>query len=506
MRVREVLIHALMMSALASGFAAYALPRSGAGDVSVSQATAGAEQNLGFDDVLVQYQNLKIREILFPDVPKSWDQNSLLQLLPLKTGEPLDRENIRKSIRILFATKRFADIQIAAERAGSDEVSISIETVSNYFIGEVRVEGEPNRPASGQIVNASKLQLGELYTQEKVDAGLKNIQQLMNENGYYRSSVKVEETKQEDAQQITVVFSIKPGEQAHVGQVNVIGSQIFSRDEIEDITKMHAGDPVTVQRVSGALDRLRKKYQKQNRWLAQAAISKRTYRPTTNAVDFDFTIDAGPMVSITAEGFKISRSVLKQDIPVYEENALDDDLLNEGRRNLLNYLQARGYFEAKVSYTKKSDPTGAHLRIIYDVDAGPVHKLVKVEISGSMNHDKGLPEEMLRSHMQTVPAGRLLSHGRYSQALLYDDVKTLETLYRANGFEQVKITSRVADDYEGKKNVLAVFVDIEVGRQTIVGALHIVGNNAKLQEPFPVLNTAVGQAFADSKIADDREI
>jgi outer membrane protein assembly complex protein YaeT len=40
----------------------------------------------------------------------------------------------------------------------------------------------------------------------------------------------------------------------------------------------------------------------------------------------------------------------------------------------------------------------------------------------------------------------------------------------------------------------------------LVGALHIVGRNAKLPEHFPVLNTEQGQAFADSKIAEDREI
>ncbi len=51
---------------------------------------------------------------------------------------------------------------------------------------------------------------------------------------------------------------------------------------------------------------------------------------------------------LSTEGFKISRGALKKNVPIYEENALDDDLLNEGRRNLINYLQGRGYFAAKV--------------------------------------------------------------------------------------------------------------------------------------------------------------
>lgn len=458
----------------------------------------------GSFDSIARYQGLTIKEILFPNIPASGNPKSLLQLLPLKTGEPLDREHIRQSIQILFATKRFADIQVEAQRAGTNEVSISVETTPNYFIGEVTVDGEPNRPGSSQVIDASKLQLGESFTPEKLDRALKNIKQLMDTNGYYRSSVKAEETRREDTEQIAIVFHLRPRAQAQIGQVNVAGNRIYSRDEIENITKMHPGDLVSVQRISAALDRLRKKYQKQNHWLAQAAISRQTYHPETNTVDFDFTIDPGPSVTIVAEGFHLSRTVLRENVPVFEENALDDDLLNEGRRNLLNYLQARGYFEAKVSFTKQS--VGNQVRVTYKIDAGDLHKLVKVEIAGSSSRNKGLPDEMLRSHMQVMPAGRFLSHGRYSQGLLNDDIHGMEDLYRANGFQQVKITSKVVDDYLGKKNVLAVFLNVDAGPQTLVGALHIIGQHAKLQESFPILNTEQGQAFSDSKVAEDREI
>src|SRR6202022_3473436 len=125
-------------------------------------------------------------------------------------------------------------------------------------------------------------------------------------------------------------------------------------DKMQDIARMHMGDYVSVQRISRALERLRKKYQKQNRLLSQVAISSRNYRPETNTVDYALEIEPGPKVEINVEGFKISRSQLKKNVPVYEENALDDDLLNEGRRNLLNYMQGRGYFDAKVSMQRKS--------------------------------------------------------------------------------------------------------------------------------------------------------
>jgi len=36
-------------------------------------------------------------------------------------------------------------------------------------------------------------------------------------------------------------------------------------------------------------------------------------------------IESGPTVDIAVSGFKIRRGVLKRDVPVYEEGALDDD-------------------------------------------------------------------------------------------------------------------------------------------------------------------------------------
>ena len=81
------------------------------------------------------------------------------------------------------------------------------------------------------------------------------------------------------------------------------------------------------------------------------------------------------------------------------------------------------------------------------------------------------------ARMQVQRAGRLLSHGRYSQSLLVSDQRGLEELYRANGFAQVKITPKVIDNYENVQNQLAVQMFIDEGPQTIVASLQIGGNN-----------------------------
>ncbi len=448
------------------------------------------------------YEGLPIADLRFPDVTSDRDRKQFLQQSGLAQGAPLQREQVRKSIQSLYATGRFADIEVEAQKTSDGMVALIYHTVPNYFIGQVTAEGVPSRPTEGQLVNASKLQLGELFDQEKLDRALRNMNQLMQENGYYRYTIKEEGKKHPDTQQIDIAFHVNSGPQAHIGSVTVTGSTTYSGLEIRDIAKMHSGDPVSAQRVTNALEHLRKKYQKQSHWLAQVTIASRTYHPESNAVDFVFEITSGPRVEITTDGFKISRSVLKRNVPVYQENALDDDLLNEGRRNLLNYLQSRGYFEAKLDYRKRNADDGKVLRVIYRIDSGPRHKLVKIAIAGN-NY---FSEELLRSHMQVQPAGRVLSTGRYSQRLLSDDIRGLEELYRANGFQDVKITSTVQDDYQGQANQLAVDLKIEEGPQTRVGALHISGNQTYTAEKLSsLINTSEGQPFSEFNVSQDRD-
>jgi outer membrane protein insertion porin family len=498
LQLRGTLLTTLIALALAATYAVEA----SAGSTPQSGAIQPASPTMPAQDVMAEYQGLEVAEIRWPDIPSDIDQKRWRALIPQQAGKPLERELIRESIHKLHSTGRFADIRVEAEPTQDGKVNLSFFTVPNYFVGNVDVEGVPNRPTAGQVVNASKFQLGDLFTPDQVDRALTNIKRLMQENGYYRSQVKEQEHRDPARQQIEILFEVNPGPQARVGNVTVTGKPGYSQEQIEKIAKMHPGNPVSVQRITNALDRLRKKYQKQNRLLAQVSISKKSYREEANAVDYTFDIVPGPTVEIVAEGFKIKRGALKQNVPIFEENAVDEDLLNEGRRNLLNYLQGHGYFDAKVSMKQNKDVGGDQLQIIYVIEPGARHRLVKIEFAGN----KYFLTDRLLARMQVRGAARFESRGRYSQGLLNSDIHGLEDLYRANGFEQVKITSTVNDDYQGHENDLALKILVDEGPQTLVGTFHMEGNQAFTEAQLAsFINTAEGQPFSEFDIAQDRD-
>jgi outer membrane protein insertion porin family len=438
------------------------------------------------------------RTVKAVELPGVRDASQLLKMIEQKPEEPLDRDQVRESIRTLFATGLFADIQAEVAPSG-DGVVLTFATSLNFFVGAVNVEGAPAHPSANQIVNASKFQLGELYSAEKLEHAQESVRQLMQQNGYYRARVMAEGTSNPSTQQVDILFHIKAGEPAHIGEVKLTGHSAWSEAQLQDIAKMHPGDRVTAARVTNSLQRLRKRLQKQQRVLAQVLIASQTYQPESNSVDYSYLIDPGPTVVVYALGIHVNRGVLRKEVPIYQENAVDDDLLNEGKSNLLNYLQSRGFYDATVNFERQSEPD--ILRVIYHVEPGEIHKLELIQMTGN----KYFSTQVLRQRLQIHSAGRFLSNGRYSAALLRNDVAGLKALYVTNGFRDVKIDTQVDDNYEKSPNKLAVRIQIDEGPQTLVGSFGIEGNKKISTKSFPELRTQGGQPYSEFNLARDRD-
>ncbi|MGC2447653.1 MAG: hypothetical protein WA477_08410, partial [Candidatus Sulfotelmatobacter sp.] len=90
------------------------------------------------------YQGKTVRSIELPGVAER-DRDHLLQLIAQKAATPLDRDQVRDSIRTLYSTGRFADIQAEVAPSG-DDVVLTFATSPNFFVGAVEVEGAPTRP------------------------------------------------------------------------------------------------------------------------------------------------------------------------------------------------------------------------------------------------------------------------------------------------------------------------------------------------------------------------
>src|SRR6185503_11897655 len=140
-----------------------------------------------------------------------------------------------------------------------------------------------------------------------------------------------------------------------------------------------------------------------------------------------------------------------------------------------------------------------HIVIEYVVSLGPRYKLEKVEIQGN----EFFSTQDLRDRMFLQEAGLLrLRHGRYSETFLDRDRESIENLYKANGFRDVKVRSAVQHDYQGKPGGVAVTLTVEEGPIWMVRKLSFTGvTELDPSEMTPMLSSIEGQPYSEVNVA-----
>ena len=187
----------------------------------------------------------------------------------------------------------------------------------------------------------------------------------------------------------------------------------------------------------------------------------------------NLVISPGPKIEVKAVEAKISHGALKKNIPVFQEHAVNNDLLAEGKRNLTEYFQSRGYYDVDVDIRSMS-PVNDLQTIDYVISEGPRYKLMHLSFKG--NHY--FRDDALRVRMFMQPASFLiLRHGRYSEAFRRKDEENITDLYRSNGFRDVKVHTVVDRNYQGKAGQVGVTVEIDEGAQWIVDKVALNGMN-----------------------------
>jgi outer membrane protein assembly complex protein YaeT len=458
-----------------------------------------------------KYEGKQVLTIQFEPREQPLDPTELHDILPLQKDRPLRMADVRASIERLFATGRYADIQVDAEPyndGARDGVIVRFLTRNSWFIGAVTARGAiSNPPNAGQLENAAGLDLGQPYTSLKLQDATAGQQRLLESNGLFRSQIKTSFEYDDTYQQVNIRFDVSSGPRARFTTPVLVGDVKLPPHRILTATRfrrwlIETWKPMTETRVRRALDGVRALYQKENRLEARVSLESMKYDPSTNTALPTLRIEAGPRIQVNTIGAKISKSQLERYVPVFEEHAVDDDLLMEGAHNLRDYLQSQGYFEAEVVF-KPQRVANDQATIDYIVNSGPRHKLVAIEISGNQYFGA----EAIRERMYLRTAAMLqFPHGRYSESLLRRDHDSIVNLYQSNGFREVKVTSRTEDDYHGKPGQIAVFLEIQEGPQYFVNSLAVDGiegldRNAVLES----LSSVAGQPFSEFTVAVDRD-
>ena len=461
------------------------------------QSAQSAEPGVSYEGQHVVFVDLVARPAI--------DVEALRPMVAQKAGEPYSNAKVQQTIAALNRTRLFSkvEVQVIPEAAG---LRVTFVMEPAFYIGVIDFPGALKEFSYPRMLQAVNYPAEQPYEESLAKGGESALERFLIHNGYFSAKVETETRLDEPNKVADLIYHVTLNRRAKFGQVQVTGPPPQQAVQVERALRalrsfrarikgasVRQGKPYDAEKIRAATDYLRGYLGRENQLAQQVRLETPRYDARTNRADLDFHVILGPKVTVEVKGAKLSQRKMRQLIPIYEENAFDNDLVEEGNRNLVSYFQAKGYFDVKVNPQVEEEPS-----VIYQVNQGSRHKLVDVEFHGNHHFD----HDTLASQVQ-VERGRWLSRGRFSNDMLAHSVKQLKDYYHAAGFAQVKVEPKVV---EGQPQVSVTF-EITEGPQTVVDALHIEGNKTQSIGALAPhgLKLGAGKPYSQQLLGQDRD-
>ena len=419
-------------------------------------------------------------------------------------GEPYSNEKVQKTVAALQATGQFSKVEVNVTPEGSAlRVEFIVEPA--FYLEMLYFPGATKVFSYARLLTAVNYPIQEPYEKARVEAGKIALERFLVHQGYFEAAVDPETRFDQARKLATVIYHVTLNRRSRFGSIQITGPPAQEIARLQAALRsvrarlrsanLHPGQHYDADRLRAAEDFLQNYLGKQNYLASQVRLEEPVYDPETNRAALNFQITVGPAVNVQIVGAHLSKKAMRSLIPVYEENAVDQDLVDEGTRNLVSHFQSKGFFDVKVTSQLRQDASAIELS--YEVSRGHRHRVVEVAFAG--NRRIGTAE--LRKQV-TVQKARFFSRGKFSEDLLNTSVSNLEAYYRNAGFAEVKVTPKVVD----RDPHVSVTFQISEGVPTLVDAIDIEGNKTQPVSTLAPdgLMLRPGQPYSPSRLNQDR--
>jgi outer membrane protein insertion porin family len=437
----------------------------------------------------------------------SCDCNLKLQNFPgevtQRIGEPLNPESVSESLKRLYATGRFSELRAEGAVEGYG-VSLTFVARAQYFIGIVNVIGNPGAVEARAVITASRLRMGHSLSEEELVAAHKRLGDLMVSNGYHHSRIEHQIRRNPDTLEADVVFAIKAGPPAHLGEIEIHDDSGFSPIRLLKASGWRRNTHLTAARVERGLYRLHQYYVAHGHLQVNVSIEQRRYDAKINAETLVVKAAGGPLIRVKLHGAAISSSELRALLPMYHDGVTDDQALAASEKLLADHFQQKGFFFATVKASRSTrESPQRQINLLFSVVRGPRGEFAGYGVSG--NH--AFTTAGLIATLSPPAQGLLLPHApEFSQNLQDEKTASLLALYQSKGYLDATITPVINDNFGDVARRRYVTFVIQEGRRTTVCTLILQGlDSATERRLWPALVSKPTQPYSVDRARTDRD-
>ncbi|MEQ1753166.1 MAG: outer membrane protein assembly factor BamA [Micropepsaceae bacterium] len=163
------------------------------------------------------------------------EESTVLSYMVLKEGQPYTQAQVDQSLKTLYATGLFADVQIQ-QASGV----VTVKVVENPIINRIAFDGN-SKVSQKTLDEEVQLKPRMVFSRAKVQADVQRILEIYRRSGRFAAQVEPK-TVQLGQNRVDLVFEINEGPTTGVSRIIFIGNKAFSDSTLRD--KIATGESV----------------------------------------------------------------------------------------------------------------------------------------------------------------------------------------------------------------------------------------------------------------------
>ncbi len=456
--------------------------------------------------------------------------NILRNQRAIRVGDKLSRYAIQQSLKTLYATQRYAQIQVYTQQTPAGIV-LTYQLIPFARIEEIVIIGVPQTEFRRAINQVLRTKPKGTYVPEIVETDISRIEQVCQDYGYFNAKVTVsdiparvvtQQAEETRSPTVTLIYQITLAEASTIRKLEFLGNSAIPTYRLNAACSFSKHSPVynksAVDIDAGALKAL----YEENRYLTTTVVP--TFSHETGVLQFQ--INEGKQVQ-----FKFVSDV--GEVPLSHQDTFRKDivsLINTSntavwKRRIKSYFKAQGYHDTTVD---EEVVEASEVQLV--INPGIRYIVTSISFLGNRAFsDTKLLREMtmkpiqgflqnLQAHIATVLFQREQRHFFYEQKLAMD-IDRLRLLYGRAGYPKTSIRATLDKKLSSRRNIGEIEIRIVIveEQKEMIHRCVINGNQVldtatllrRLQSelPLPQPNTSLKRnAYQDAVLKAYQEL
>jgi len=383
--------------------------------------------------------------------------------LPVKVGETFTDEKGAESIRALYNTGFFKDVQIRSE---GNVLVVRVEerpAISQLeFIGFKEFDKEALRRTLRGVGVAE----ARYYDKSLIDRAEQEIKRQYVSRGYYAAEVTTTVTPV-DANRVSITFTVDEGPTAKIRQINIVGNKAFKEGDLRDEMQLSTpnwlswytkNDLYSKQKLTADLEALRSFYL--DRGYLEFAIESTQVSITPDKKDIYLTLNIHEGEQYKVSDIKLTGELLGKQaemeklIKLKQGDVFSSAKLSSTTKSITDLLGTYGYAFATINPQPQINQTDRTVALTLVVDPGRRVYVRRVNVVGnSKTRDEVVRREMRQMEASWFDGEKLqLSQNRVNRTGYFTDAN-ITTEDVPGTTDQVDVNVNVTEKPTGQINL-----------------------------------------------------